>query len=949
MFKNPIQHMNSFPAAATLMLLLIGLMGLISLPADLQAQTAGIGRDEAVAIVTDSQLAGSLEGIRLYIMPDPVPEGRMVSTWKTEIISAETQGWFIFVDLHPAANWEHPCLYIMVDAITGEVRREEATVPPRLRSEMIEITNGRDNPEPGVSEAILDGFSERLRELPKPKATRGQSYAFIISGGADQSNNHIRYWNDSAFIYRTLVEYYGYADDHIRVCIADGTNPAADRSNGTNSPPDLDGDGDDDIEYPATLEYVGQVFNELAATLTATDQLFIFTTDHGGQESGQDCLLNLWNWEDLRDDQMAAYITALPCQTIICTFEQCYSGGMIDDLEGDGRVIATACHWSELSWAMGPDYIYDTFVYHWTSAVAGQTPYGDPVDADTNDDGIVSMQEAFIYAEANDFEDEEPQYSSTPAELGNMLNLFGSMDGVYLALDGVTIDDDNFGSSQGDGDGVIEYGETIELTVALNNMGLTDADDVVGTLTSVSPYVTITTEAGDYNGIPSEATVANSQPYVFLVDNAIPDGEPLDLILQLNEAPDELPLALEGSAPLYAVTVIEINDNGGDGIADPGEDVALKLRIENLGSSDSPQLNAVLQSGGFFQADETPHNMNAIPSGSSADVAWFSVHIDEGCPEIYSGQLTLALTGAGSYAAQVDLTLMVGPWFDTAETDLAWTIGLAEDTATTGLWERSDPVGTTYESQPVQPEDDHTLDPGHICFVTGNGTVGGTAGENDLDGGKTTLLSPVFNLQGATSATISYWRWYTNDLGNNPGQDYWDVDVSTNGTDWVHLEHTVTSDNSWTEQTFDLSTYILFSDNVRFRFVAADEDANSLVEAAVDDIMVTIIRADLTGVAEPEEVPQHRLALNHCVPNPMNPSTMITFELPADGPVSLRIFDVNGRLVKTLLQESHLLAGPHTAQWNGLNTRGQSAASGVYFVRLQAPGGEITRSVVMVR
>jgi hypothetical protein len=39
---------------------------------------------------------------------------------------------------------------------------------------------------------------------------------------------------------------------------------------------------------------------------------------------------------------------------------------MIDDLEGDGRVVATACRWDEVSWAMAPHYIYDAFVYHWT-------------------------------------------------------------------------------------------------------------------------------------------------------------------------------------------------------------------------------------------------------------------------------------------------------------------------------------------------------------------------------------------------------------------------------------------------------------------------------------------------------------------------------------------------------------------------------------------------------
>ncbi len=947
-------HRMSQVATRTLILLSLLLSSLVSvsLTAIASEQPVVVDRSEAVAIVTQTQLGGSLEGVRLYVLPRLLSAGEAVATWRKDVFATTSSGWLVFVDRHPGANWEHPCWYFFIDAATGEVQRFDATTPPLLLLELDEITSGRDNPPPGVSEESLERFSERLRQLPKPPGSRGDAYAFIISGGANQSNNHIRYWNDCAFIYRALVEYYGYADDHIRVCISDGTNPAPDRSNGTNSPPDLDGDGDGDIEYPATLQYIGQVFGELAATLTSSDQLFIYTTDHGGQESGQDCYLNLWNLEELRDDQMAGYVDALPCETIICTFEQCFSGGMIDDLEADGRVIATACNWDEYSWAMPPDYIYDTFVYHWTCAVGWETPDGEPVDADTNNDGIVSMREAFLYAEANDFDDETPQYSSTPPLLGDVLNLFGDLEGVYLMVDEIIVDDDDVGSSQGNGNGVIEYGETIELTVALYNMGLSDAFDVTGTLTSVSPYVTMIVGVSDYGGIPSGDTVANTLPFVFGVSSDVPDGEPLDLVLNVTEAPDALPLALGAAAPAYDVTVSWIDDSTGDadGQADPGEDVELTLRIENGGGADSPDLDAVLQGGGYFAVDGTPQAVGVIPAGQSESVPGFTVQISPDCPEIYTGELTLGLTGPDTYQASVDVFLMVGPWFDTVEFDLGWTLGVSGDDATTGLWERADPIGTVYNSQSVQPEDDHTIDPGHICFVTGNGSVGGAAGENDVDGGSTTLLSPIFNMEGATSATVSYWRWYTNNLGNNPSQDYWDVDVtSDDGQTWVSLEHTTDSANSWTYYTFNLGSYIPLTSTVRIRFIAADVSPGSLVEATVDDIMVSIVRPPTTGLEEAGSVPVAKLALGRCVPNPMNPSARIPFALPAAGPVSIRIHDVSGRLVRTLLEGSKLEAGPQSVDWDGRNSAGHLVVSGVYFVHLETASGERTSAITLIR
>jgi len=929
------------PRSIILGLLVLGLLAVSAV-----AQPAATSSDQAVAIVTETQLGGSLEGIRLYVYPRLLPAGETVSTWKSDVYVTPDRGWFVFVDRYPGANWEHPCWYFFVDAESGDVQRYDAKVPPRLQGDLTEITDGRDNPPPGVSERMLEDYSARLRELPKPAKARGQAWAFIISGGANAGNNHIRYWNDSAFIYRTLVEYYGYADDHIRVCIADGTDPAADRSNGTNSPPDLDGDGDDDIEYPATMQYIGQVFNELAISLTAADQLFIFTTDHGGQESGQDCYLNLWNWEELRDDQLAAYVDGLPCQTVICTFEQCYSGGMIDDLQGDGRVIATAADWDELSWAMPPDYIYDTFVYFWTSAVAFADPYGTPVDADSNDDGIVSMHEAFIYAEANDISDETPQYSSTPAELGDALNLFGNLEGVYLVVEQLNVDDDNVGMSRGDGDGVIDFGETIELSVSLHNMGLSDAIDVDAVLATGSSYVTLVVDESTYGAIPAGGTAANSPSFVFSVASDVPHGEPLELTLNVTETPGQLPLEAHATAPDYAVLVTAINDSAGDsdGVADPGETVGLTLEIANTGGCDSPDLDAVLQSGGYFVSDPTPCSVGVVPVGGDVDVSGFSVQISPDCPEIHVGLLPLDLTGPASYHVQREVLLTVGPWYDTAEMDMGWALGVAGDTATSGMWERVDPLGTIYNSQQVQPEDDHTTDPGHMCFVTANGTVGGTAGEADVDGGTTTLLTPVFNVEGASSVTLTYWRWYTNDLGNNPGQDYWTVEVTADGSTWAQLEYTAGSNNIWLERSFDVGSFVPLTGTVQFRFIADDQSPGSLVEAAVDDIMVSIIRP-------PTSVAEHLITdlsvLAPCRPNPIGSGATLQFRLGAQTPVTIELYDLAGRRVRTLYAGA-ADAGEHRLDFRTVDQAGRRIAAGIYFVRMVTPTATQVRQVTVI-
>ncbi|MBM3320456.1 MAG: hypothetical protein FJY73_07245 [Candidatus Eisenbacteria bacterium] len=177
---------------------------------------------------------------------------------------------------------------------------------------------------------------------------------------------------------------------------------------------------------------------------------------------------------------------------------------------------------------------------------------------------------------------------------------------------------------------------------------------------------------------------------------------------------------------------------------------------------------------------------------------------------------------------------------DEFESAGGWTVGIPGDAATTGVWERGDPQGTYYNSQPVQPEDDHTPAPGVNCYAT-QLAAGSSAGSYDVDGGRTTLVSPVIDLSDAAMALVTYWRWYTNNLGNAPNEDYWRVQVSSDGVNWVYLENTTQSNNSWQRYQFNIGNYVSLTSTVQFRFMAEDAGSGSLVEAAVDDFKIDAI------------------------------------------------------------------------------------------------------------
>jgi len=107
------------------------------------------------------------------------------------------------------------------------------------------------------------------------------------------------------------------------------------------------------------------------------------------------------------------------------------------------------------------------------------------------------------------------------------------------------------------------------------------------------------------------------------------------------------------------------------------------------------------------------------------------------------------------------------------------------------------------------------------------------------------------------------------------------------------------------------------------------------------------IRLDLQLRPQVEPVDQ-RLLLNPCRPNPFRNTTNLSFNMPRDGRAVVRIYDVSGRLVRTV-DDSYREAGPHQVLWNGSNGSGDAVANGVYFVRLEAAGDSKTRKVVFLR
>jgi len=116
-----------------------------------------------------------------------------------------------------------------------------------------------------------------------------------------------------------------------------------------------------------------------------------------------------------------------------------------------------------------------------------------------------------------------------------------------------------------------------------------------------------------------------------------------------------------------------------------------------------------------------------------------------------------------------------------------------------------------------------------------------------------------------------------------------------------------------------------------FEDVKVDNPDPDNQETLVDRILTWFDMG--TGVEEPES-DFTKLAIRQNTPNPFNPVTNIAFNVPANaGAVELRVYNVNGQLVRTLV-DGEIEAGPHSVVWNGRDEDGRSMATGIYFARL---------------
>jgi len=505
-----------------------------------------------------------------------------------------------------------------------------------------------------------------------------------------------------------------------------------------------------------------------------------------------------------------------------------------------------------------------------------------------------------------------------------------SMSGAFVRPAGVVFDD----TSGGNGDGLVGPGETVDATVTLRNHGSDIAPAVQAALSSTDPLVQVVAGTSEYGDIAGGTNAAPVHPFTLSISPSCPNGHVALLELAVSEDgvrsvwPGNLTVTV--SAPVASVVSYAVDDvhgGDGDGSPEPGESLSLMLELRNDGLAAAEVPTLTLSSlDPDVQILDGDVSLQSLGSDETAQCL-FEVEIAAGCHVPHFPELRLQLTAENGYACADTFAVSIGQ---------------------TGLFDdfESGAPGWTHSGQ-----GDLWALTGHRSHSGATSWYAGAAGaweyENDMDAA---LTSPEF--VAGMDTELRFWCWYEFPTYHEDGLyvELMKGGATVDTLDFIGSGGALGSldsiGNDWLEYRYTIEGSAGETLSVRFRMSTDDSDVAEGVY--IDDVSVTSggVPTD-TGADElPEAVVPAALHQNR--PNPFTSSTMISFSMNMEAPVVLSVYNIQGRLIRTIVNDVRG-TGDHSVPWDGRDELGADVAAGVYLYRLTIDEYEDTGKMILVR
>ena len=451
----------------------------------------------------------------------------------------------------------------------------------------------------------------------------------------------------------------------------------------------------------------------------------------------------------------------------------------------------------------------------------------------------------------------------------------------------------------GNNNGVIDYNETAGFSVTLKNIGVAVANAVQTKLTTTSPYITMTDSLETYGAIAVDASVLKASAFAFHVSNTIPDATPVTFNLTITDNASHTwtsNITKTVNAPAFQIGEMTINDATGNnnGKLDAGETVQVTIAGTNSGhAAASAVVGTLSTTTSGITVTASPATIGAVATSGAAN-ATFTLAVDASVPNPTTVALNYHL-GDGVYYAEKLFAPSSGivsedyesgdfthfAW--TASGDAPWTI------VNTGQYE------------------------GNYCSKSG------AISDNQSSVMQLTMTA-------AANDSISFYR----KVSSEPSYDSLSfiIDDVKMGTwsgelSWERIAYPVTAGSH---------TYKWI-----YRKDGSESDGSDC--AWVDDIIFPPTPAPVAITNVNKEINSVFL-----FPNPTSDNLNITYRLSNNQSVTIQVFDYNGRLINTLIENEVQQQGTNSTS---LNT--SMLSSGLYFISIKTDKTVITQRFSVIK
>ncbi|UCE66302.1 MAG: hypothetical protein JSU85_15915 [Candidatus Zixiibacteriota bacterium] len=355
--------------------------------------------------------------------------------------------------------------------------------------------------------------------------------------------------------------------------------------------------------------------------------------------------------------------------------------------------------------------------------------------------------------------------------------------GAYVIYDSSAVDD-----ASGNGNGVIEFGENINLGVQLENVGSDTAYGVTAKLRSSDIYITLTDSSQYYGDIADGETSYIAGAFAFDVSVDVPDNHNTNFEVEVSDANDSVWTSyfnLRAYAPELVFIEVLVDDaaGNGNGILEGGETADMIVTLENTGGSDALTVTGLLsEDDDLVDITDANGSFGDIIAGGNGDNSAdpFLVVADTALPMGHSIYFDLDLTASGGYSASAQFILKTVQTFEYDDGGLR----------ATNDWEWGTP-------QNYGPPSAYS---GTKCWGTvidGYRTAGGPAPNGFI------YSNLNFYVDIAASASMSFYHWY-----HTSGSTYDSINVKINdGSGWQFLYTNYGENAGWELLNIDLSSF----------------------------------------------------------------------------------------------------------------------------------------------